>query len=337
VTATNLPAAELSVGDLEVGDVDADGDLDVVLADWGDGNPFDTEGRTQLWLNDGSAVFTDATEQQMPATTVGFSWGIELLDVENDWDLDLAISCKVCEGSYLLENDGTGTFTDVTDGRMPQFENNYEFTPIDLDGDGYLDLVTTNDGPNTGRGLAEHVFRNDGAGGFDDVTDAWWSVDANPGYDDNGVVAVDVESDGDADFFLGSLDGPDRLLVNDGSGRLSMVIGLYDGPPSRGTLGWAVADLNGDRRPDLVESHGETPGHEAERVLPRDRCRPARQHAADHHHRLRPRLHRTPDDPRPRPRQPHPEHAPRLAGRRGSLGERRPGADDLVRGEPVPS
>jgi hypothetical protein len=97
VTATNLPAAELSVGDLEVGDVDADGDLDVVLVDWGDGNPFDTEGRTQLWLNDGSAVYTDATDQQMPATTVGFSWEIELLDVENDWDLDLAISCKVCE------------------------------------------------------------------------------------------------------------------------------------------------------------------------------------------------------------------------------------------------
>lgn len=266
VTASNLPAAALSVGDLEIGDVDADGDLDVVLVDWGDGNPFDTAGRAQLWLNDGSAAFTDATVAQMPETTVGFSWEIELLDVENDWDLDLAISCKVCEGSYLFENDGAGHFTDVTNGRMPQFMNNYEFTPIDLDGDGYLDLLTTNDGPNTGRGLAEHVFRNDGAGAFEDVTDAWWSVDANTGYDDNGVVGVDIDSDGDADFFLGSLDGPDRLLLNDGTGRLSMVIGLYEGSPSRGTLGWAVADLNGDDRPDLVESQGETPGHEGERV-----------------------------------------------------------------------
>jgi hypothetical protein len=266
VTATNLPAAELSVGDLEVGDVDADGDLDVVLADWGDGNPFDATGRTQLWLNDGSAVFTDATAAQMPETLVGFSWEIELVDIENDWDLDLAVSCKVCEGSNLFENDGTGTFTDVTDGRLPQFGNNYEFTALDLDGDGYLDLATVNDGPNTGRGLSEHIFRNDGAGAFEDWTDAWWTGEANPGYDDNMVVAIDIESDGDADFFLGSLDGPDRLLLNDGTGVLTMVIGLYDAAPSQGTLGWAVADLNGDHRPDLVESQGETPGHEAEKV-----------------------------------------------------------------------
>src|SRR6185436_11228195 len=116
------------------GDVDGDGDLDVVLADWGDGNPFESKGRVQLWLNDGTAGFTDVTVDRMPDTLVGFSWEIELLDIDNDWDLDLAISCKACEGSFLFENDGSGTFTDVTDGRMPAFTNNYEFTPIDLDG-----------------------------------------------------------------------------------------------------------------------------------------------------------------------------------------------------------
>lgn len=145
-------------------------------------------------------------------------------------------------------------------------QNNYEFTPIDLDADGFLDLVTINGGPDAGRGFPEHVFRNNGGGSFEDVTAEWWPDEAKPGFDDNVVVAVDIESDGDADFFIASLDGPDRLLLNDGSGRLSMVIGLYDGAPSHGTLGWAVADLNGDRRPDLVESQAETPGYEAEKV-----------------------------------------------------------------------
>ena len=266
VTATNLPAAELSAGDLELGDVDADGDLDIVIADWGDGSPFGAGGVVALWLNDGTASFTDATAEQMPPTLVGFSWDLELVDVDNDWDLDAAVSCKACPSSLLYENDGSGTFSDVTEGRLPAFSNNYEFAPVDLDGDGFLDLVTINDGPQRSAGLAEHVFRNDGAGGFTDVTDEWWPVEANPGWDDNVVVALDADSDGDADFLIGSLDGPDRLLLNDGSGALTLYDDVFDGSPSRGTLGLAVADLDGDDRLDVVESQGEVPGHEDERV-----------------------------------------------------------------------
>jgi hypothetical protein len=264
-TSSNLPAAELSAGDLEVGDVDADGDLDIVIADWGDGSPFGPGGLVNLWLNDGSATFTDATAERMPATLVGFSWDLELVDVDNDWDLDVAVSCKACPTSLLYVNDGSGTFADVSSEQMPAFSNNYEFAPIDLDGDGFLDLVTINDGEQR-LGLAEHVFRNDGTGSFVDVTDAWWPANANEGWDDNVVVALDVESDGDADFFVGSLDGPDRLLINDGSGGLSVVDDVFDGTPSRGTLGMAVADLNGDQRLDVVEAQGEVPGHEDERV-----------------------------------------------------------------------
>ena len=49
-----LPQVALSVGDLEIGDVDADGDLDMVLADWGPATPWRMPvGSTQLWLNDG--------------------------------------------------------------------------------------------------------------------------------------------------------------------------------------------------------------------------------------------------------------------------------------------
>jgi hypothetical protein len=266
VTESSLPAAALSVGDLEFGDVDADGDLDIVLADWGDTTPLGPGGLVHLWLNDGSARFTDATAVRMPPTLVGFSWDLELVDVDNDWDLDAAVSCKLCTTSLLFVNDGTGVFADVSAGRMPAFSNNYEFAPIDLDGDGYLDLVTINDGPAQAQGYPEHVFRNDGTGAFVDVTDQWWPAEANPGWDDNVVVGLDAESDGDADFLIGSLDGPDRLLVNDDAGGLTLVDDVFDAEPSRGTLGLAVADLTGDDRVDVVESQGEVPGHEAERV-----------------------------------------------------------------------
>ena len=176
------------------------------------------------------------------------------------------MSCKTCPSSLLYVNDGRGLFTDVSSELMPAFTNNYEFAPIDLDADGFLELVTVNDGTDRPAGLAEHVFRNDGTGRFVDVTEEWWPEESNPGFDDNVVVGLDVESDGDADFVVGSLDGPDRLLVNDGTGRLTLEAGVFDAVPSRGTLGMALADLDRDGRIDVVESQGEVEGHEEERV-----------------------------------------------------------------------
>jgi len=266
--ATNrLPQGKLSVGDLEIGDVDADGDLDIALADWSPGSPMESDGgRVQLWLNDGSGTFTDATAAAMPDLLIRFSWDLELLDIDNDWDLDLAISSKRSVTSFLFTNDGSGTFADATADHLPHFTNNYEFEPMDLDGDGYLELLTINDGANSGRGGREHVFRNDGSGSYVDATPDWWPNPDNPGEDDNVVSFLDVDSDGDADFIIGALTGPDRLMINDGSGHLSLQSGSFNVGNSEGTLGMAVADLNGDGRLDVVDAQGENPAATEERV-----------------------------------------------------------------------
>ncbi|MEO7135305.1 MAG: VCBS repeat-containing protein [Vicinamibacterales bacterium] len=270
VTSTHLPAEPLSVGDLEPGDVDGDGDLDLMLADWGPGNNMNNDGgRTRLWLNDGAGRFTDATAARMPDLRVRFSWDLELADVDNDADLDALVSCKRCPGSYLFRNDGGGTFAD-DGGGLPQYTNNYEFEPMDLDGDGWLDLVTINDGEIVGGNSSsrrEHVFRNDGKGRFRDATDAWWPVDANVGEDDNMAAFLDYDSDGDADFVVGSLSGPDRLLINDGKGRLSVALDVFDGEATPGTLGIALADLDGDGRMDVVQAQGEHPKAVDERIF----------------------------------------------------------------------
>jgi hypothetical protein len=253
VTATHLPQINASIGDLEFGDVDGDGDLDVVLADWGSGNPMSNEGgRTMLWLNDGTGHFSDVTGIQMPDIQVKFSWELEFVDIDNDYDLDILVSCKRCAGSFLYENDGSGTFTDVTDDRLPQFTNNYDFEAMDVNGDDYLDLVTINDGLN----YAEHLFLSNQRDGFDDATEQLWpAAKGNSGCDDNMDVFLDFDSDGDADLLIGSLDCPDRLYVNDGHGALRE-FGIVPGS-TPGTLGIALADLNGDHRLDVVQAQGE--------------------------------------------------------------------------------
>ena len=134
------------------------------------------------------------------------------------------------------------------------FTNNYEFEPMDIDGDGDLDLMTINDGSQ----LRERLLVNDGTGKFSDETAARLTGPANPANtDDNAAVFLDVDADGDADLFVASLSGPDRLLLNNGAGVFTLSPGATPND-TPGSLGVAVADLDGDGRLDLVQAQGET-------------------------------------------------------------------------------
>ena len=51
----------------------------------------------QLWLNDGSGRFTSAAGA-IPDKKIRFSWDIEFVDVDSDFDLDLMVSSKMGAG-----------------------------------------------------------------------------------------------------------------------------------------------------------------------------------------------------------------------------------------------
>lgn len=259
VTKSHFPDFKASIGDLELGDVDDDGDLDIVLADWGPGsNMNNSGGRTILWLNNGKGKFKDATFDQMPEVLVQFSWDLEFFDFDNDFDLDIAISCKRCPTSRIFVNDGEGHFKDSR--RLPAYTNNYDLEIMDLNQDGFLDLVTVNDGDivageNSSR--REHIFINDQGEKFIDKTDSLWPDSENIGKDDNNIVFLDYDSDGDPDFLISSLTGEDRLLVNDGNGKFSLLQPVLKGKPTPLTLSLAVADINNDQKLDVIMGQGE--------------------------------------------------------------------------------
>jgi hypothetical protein len=278
-TMTHLPQVGASIGDLELADVDGDGDLDLLLADWGADSPvsLSSGGITQLWrqmdsptnLGDpGTGMFEDVTLAQMPANvSVRWSWDAEFVDVDNDYDLDILVSAYAGDKTsvYLFANDGAGNFTDATAGNVAQGKNALDVESMDLNGDGYLDLVTLHDGM-AGR---NRVMINNKNGGFTDSNDLVWGKLENPASFDFMVAFYDHDSDKLVDLVLGTLQTqvnkfPDRLMLNQagkfkqwGEGQIPKYQAFQEETPSTGTYAIVLADFNKDKRLDVAMAQNE--------------------------------------------------------------------------------
>ena len=243
--------------DVELADVDADGDLDLFVIE---GSSSGLGFQNRLWINDGAGNFTDETDRRMPQRR-GNSIEIDLADVDSDGDLD-AVVANV-GATELLTNDGSGIFTStvisvVTPPGPPGIPVPFPpfFTKIsaeaiftDLDGDGDQDVLIANENPFPGGspGDLNEVLINDGNGDFSAEPSRLPSVIDNT----SGIAPGDIDADGDTDLIVGNL-GRNTVYVNDGAGRFS------DGTASRlpkstdSTRKVVLADLDGDGDLDLV-------------------------------------------------------------------------------------
>ena len=102
-----MPADAEYTTDAAFGDVDRDGDLDLVLASEA-GYPI--AGRIRLYLNDGAGAFLDATGARLPGLG-GNASGVTLVDLEGDGDLDILIDGI---GPCWYRNAGNGVFDDAS-------------------------------------------------------------------------------------------------------------------------------------------------------------------------------------------------------------------------------
>ncbi len=217
-----------------LGDVDGDGDLDLVA---GNLKKLNT-----VWLNDGVGLFTLSEflgEPYSNSTTRSLFLG----DVDGDGDLDLVEGNSNSEPNTVWLNDGAGLFTDS--GQTLGSNNTYALALSDVDGDGDLDLVEGNYGtePNT-------IWFNNGAGIF---TDSGQTLGARS---TNSVTLGDVDGDGDLDLVAGNYLEPDTVWINSGMGTFTdsgHALGYYY-PLSNylGTQSVTLGDVDDDGDLDLV-------------------------------------------------------------------------------------
>jgi hypothetical protein len=211
-SSTRLPSINDVTQDLELGDADGDGDLDLLV-----GN----EDQNRLLINDGTGRFADETEERLPSRpepeeTREADFG----DVDGDGDLDVlygninAFVAGADPQNRLLLNDGAGRFEDATAANLPQqATRSFDIDVVDLDGDGDLDLLTSDAEQGNRFDEPFRAYRNDGAGKFAESTSEIFPAGiVGKGFD---AEAADFNGDGLIDLYLASRGSADRLFLGE--------------------------------------------------------------------------------------------------------------------------
>ncbi|MFC1501179.1 FG-GAP-like repeat-containing protein [Elusimicrobiota bacterium] len=235
-------------GDMEWGDYDNDGNLDLVTC----GNKSIADPHAMLYKNDGNGTITRAysedTENPMiiPVMNGCLAWG----DYDNDGDLDLVVGGE--EGYQLpslriYKNTGNGThglydtpwtLRDMDIDLTGIYSGDVEWADYDSDGD--LDLIVC------GRrdysiGRITRIYRNDG-------NDIFVNVMELTGLGDSSLEIADYDNDGDIDLLVSGTDstGVDKstLYRNDNSVFIDISAGIT--AIQNGDMSWGDYDSDGD-------------------------------------------------------------------------------------------
>ena len=218
--------------DVDWGDYDNDGDLDLALMGQVIGSRV-----TKVYRND-DGTFVEAVS--LTGVDNGdLGWG----DYDDDGDLDLAVigqTSNAFESTLTVyRNDPVGTLTEDTRSALSgAFAAALAWGDYDSDGD--LDLGVSGFDPQVGR--ITRVYENDGTG---ILTDSGQSVTGAAASD---LDWGDFDNDGDLDLaVLGNTDaGPILELYRNDNGVLEEVpIDILRGVDF-GSLGWADIDSDGD-------------------------------------------------------------------------------------------
>ena len=206
-------SVEGEIASLTVAEMDADGDLDLVVV----GRP------TRLVVNNRDGTFTPQESPLAPDATLALAF-----DVDGDVDTDLLL---LGAATTLLRNDRLGRLAPVAAPDLPAGVR--DAAPADFDGDGDLDFaVSSADGI--------HLAVNEGALRFSKRR-----ISPEPAF---GLQVSDWNLDGNPDLAVGTANAV-SIWGGDGDGGFRQMATTEVGGP---LLALLPLDLDGDGAPDLV-------------------------------------------------------------------------------------
>ncbi|MFD2719003.1 FG-GAP-like repeat-containing protein [Hymenobacter monticola] len=213
-----------------VGDLDNDGDLDIITA------PYSSGASLTVQLNNGQARFSQGVVLPPYGATVS---EIVLADVDGDGDLDI-LACYSFNLVVCLNN-GNATFAPAVFTTV----SGQRFAMGDMDADGDLDFVST-----TYQSNALSVALNDGTGRFTTLPYQTTTTPLN-------LALGDVDGDGDLDVVTANDTNGAQLFLNNGAGVLASGLPYAFTGETR-SVALADVDANGDL--DLAVGYNDTSG-----------------------------------------------------------------------------
>jgi hypothetical protein len=225
-TPWSLGGVTIASSNLVLGDVDGDGDLDL-LADSGQA------GTIYFFRNDGTGKIND----RVAVDAVGGA-GLALGDVDGDGDLDLVSSNSSTNLVYVRFNlDGRGTFSGASNaGTTTAINNPGQVSLGDVDADGDSDIVVA-------RTSGASVLINNGKGTLSAGSAV---VTSTP----NDIALGDVDGDGDLDLVAATNTQQVSVRLNDSHGIFSPGSDVTVGSGSNYAL--MLSDLDNDGTLDVA-------------------------------------------------------------------------------------